>query len=203
MSTDDICPICLDSPCDGRLACGHAFCFSCLDEWYRRQLTQQLYCPYCKARIETALDWWNATLWAARSAVVLSIIYIDWLYSIQWQTVSCLFLTASVIASCAQVLWIMYVPSQSLVSYILRLWIDIIFDIEYPQSFDAAVNKLVMHYDNRCSIWSDVCLGHKTQFYSRVMRFTTMPLLCAVGLWLFHVRLKKSFAWHAMRSETA
>lgn len=64
------CGICWEAAQDTRLACGHAFCYGCLEEWFRRQATSDaLTCPYC-TRAVAARPCWRARLVQAASLVL-------------------------------------------------------------------------------------------------------------------------------------
>lgn len=47
------CPICQDAMCCGVIQCGHQFCVSCFDRWYREQGAKGAThsCPTCRASL--------------------------------------------------------------------------------------------------------------------------------------------------------
>lgn len=47
------CPICRDAMCCGVTQCGHQFCVSCFDRWYREQGAKGAArsCPTCRASL--------------------------------------------------------------------------------------------------------------------------------------------------------
>ena len=205
-TAEDQCPICLITPSDIALECGHKFCFACLDEWYRRQKESvTLCCPYCKQHVEQSSDTscFHCLLRVARHLLVLVAIFtcivqmivdewpIDWLrvalwfgIYIDWASGGCSIM--------------MTMPFVSIFVLLFLTGRD-----------DGVVTLLWEHYESGCSIWSNQCLfpiggnGHHELFLTKFFTIMTENVVCFVAsvayCLLDRVNIKKSFLYRKLK----
>ena len=171
-SPQNPCPICRTAECDAALACGHQYCFACLNEWYRRQpTTATVRCLQCNASASTgpAIDWRNALLQLVRCVVALAIIVVDWYpRSHPWFELArlldrwcLLFSVTNTVLALIQFWLLMNHTTGSVAGYLLRIAANMFkFGpslLGQLQDCDTVLETMQLHYRTGCSVWSDSC----------------------------------------------